>query len=58
MDEKMVHSQCCKEKVYSYSIDDGVMVNMCYRCNNECDTICLIEHDERNSHDTGIEAAA
>jgi hypothetical protein len=51
MDDNMIKSGCCKENVYYFDANDGLMCYMCYRCDNECDIISLIEHDERISHD-------
>lgn len=50
----MVISVCCRDKVYTYCTNDNHMCYMCYRCDNECDTISSIGHGEGMDNDSGI----
>jgi hypothetical protein len=54
---RMVISCCCKDKVYSYCINEGASFYVCCKCERDCDTMSLVDHEEGVVHDTGSPAA-
>ena len=49
----MVISLCCKDKVYTYCVNEGQMFYACCNCLNDCETLSCVEHDEGMPYDAG-----
>lgn len=49
-------SRCCKEHVYSYTVNDGESFYMCCKCEMDCATMFFVEHEKGMDNVTGREA--
>lgn len=52
----MVISRCCRDKVYVYSANEGASFYMCYKCDQDCETMFHEEHEEGSQDDAGRES--